>query len=430
MKLRKFFSPLWLRRFIFSMGLLLILLAFAADWLGIGDAARFGRNQLFSLVIGLFAIAIGFLFRPEDMRDLKSFGVRLLALYKGAAILLLNTMVLIIMLEMGAFVIIRSLNKANSPDNPPVSRPVRAWEAAYWPELNASAGAQFYPSTIWRNRPYLGETIQVGENGIRQTPGADCVEDAYRVFTFGGSALWGLGSPDWGTIPAYLQAGLDEHLNQPVCVINFGQNAFVSSQELTEFILQLQQGNVPDFVIFYDGFNDISAALYEKFAPNPYIRQSEMDFKFEQPALSLVSHSNLYMLLNQLVASPQNKVESDKTIAQVIQTLQGNYKIVSTLADTYQFGYAFYLQPLIILGNKPFTPFEQFQMSKEQLTSISTYQSVYTTMEKEGAQFPHLYSLANVFDTTEAQIYLDFVHLFPEGNEIVAQEMLSILFEK
>ncbi|MDH5513912.1 MAG: hypothetical protein OEY45_01995 [Gammaproteobacteria bacterium] len=48
---------------------------------------------------------------------------------------------------------------------------------------------------------------------------------------------------------------------RPVCIQNYGQNGFVSTQDLIELIRQLQQGNVPSLPVFYSGYNDAFAAF-------------------------------------------------------------------------------------------------------------------------------------------------------------------------
>jgi hypothetical protein len=69
-----------------------------------------------------------------------------------------------------------------------------------------------------------------------------------------------VGAPDWGTIPAYLQEELEERFNGAVCVVNYGEDGFASTQEVILLLIELQRGNVPDAVIFYDGVNDVTAA--------------------------------------------------------------------------------------------------------------------------------------------------------------------------
>jgi lysophospholipase L1-like esterase len=72
--------------------------------------------------------------------------------------------------------------------------------------------------------------------------------------------VWGTGSPDWATTPAFLQSGLQALKGRPVRVVNFGESGWVSSQGLIELIWQLKSGNYPDLVLFYDGSNDVYAA--------------------------------------------------------------------------------------------------------------------------------------------------------------------------
>jgi hypothetical protein len=41
--------------------------------------------------------------------------------------------------------------------------------------------------------------------------------------------MWGLGSPDWGTIATYIQQALNETRNTKICVVNFGMNGYYSA---------------------------------------------------------------------------------------------------------------------------------------------------------------------------------------------------------
>ena len=66
--------------------------------------------------------------------------------------------------------------------------------------------------------------------------------------------------PGLGNNLAYLQKGLEQLHDGPVCVVNFGESAFVSTQGVLTLLRQLQLGNVPQLVIFYDGLNDVYSA--------------------------------------------------------------------------------------------------------------------------------------------------------------------------
>jgi hypothetical protein len=126
------------------------------------------------------------------------------------------------------------------------------WAERYWYEMRLSRTQQYYPFVGWRRAPFKGETIEIDQNGIRLTPGGDCGATSFKVFTFGASAMWGTGSPTWGTISANLQKGLEKLRPGLVCVMNYAESAYVSTQDIIMLLLQLQSGNVPDVVLFYN----------------------------------------------------------------------------------------------------------------------------------------------------------------------------------
>ena len=92
--------------------------------------------------------------------------------------------------------------------------------------------------------------------------------------------MWGTGSPDWGTIPANLQKGLEKLRQGPVCVMNFAESAYVSTQDIIMLLLQLQSGNVPDLVVFYNIAGDISAA-YQSGRAGVHANLDEIAARFE-----------------------------------------------------------------------------------------------------------------------------------------------------
>src|SRR5262249_16388989 len=142
-------------------------------------------------------------------------------------------------------------------------------------------------------------------DGIRLTPGAECGANSYKVFTFGGSTMWGTGSPDWGTIPAYLRAHFAASRHGPDCVVNFGESAWVSTQGLIQLMLELQSGNVPALVIFYEGANDVYAAYQSGRATHQNLNQ--LAAKLEQskrprPFVAWIKSTSSFYLFNRLMA--------------------------------------------------------------------------------------------------------------------------------
>jgi lysophospholipase L1-like esterase len=80
------------------------------------------------------------------------------------------------------------------------------------------------------------------------------------VWFFGASALFGAGQRDGYTIPSQF-ARIAEGAGIPVVVRNFGRPATSSWQELELFEQRVGHGEKPDFVVFYDGFNDLNTQL-------------------------------------------------------------------------------------------------------------------------------------------------------------------------
>ena len=76
---------------------------------------------------------------------------------------------------------------------------------------------------------------------------------------FGGSTMWVRAARDDETIASWLQHMLDSR-HSCVDVTNMGQNGYVNTQEALLLAEQLQRGDIPNVVIFYDGYNEVFAA--------------------------------------------------------------------------------------------------------------------------------------------------------------------------
>jgi hypothetical protein len=264
-----------------GIGGAIIILALVTDKLGLGTPGSFGLGQFLLLLMGFILALVG------------SLGKKFINLYRGIAIIILNTILLLALLELGAIVVSRLELFSSYRENILTSYlkipyySSQDWTQIYWQEARGAENYRYKPFVIWRHQPFTGETVNINQEGTRQTPGASCNTEAFKVFIFGGSTVWGWGSPDWGTISAYLQKGLETETEMPVCVENFGEDGYVSTQGLIELIVQLQSGNIPDMVIFYDGVNDVYAA-YESGKPGVHPTLSKIEAKFEEREQLLV----------------------------------------------------------------------------------------------------------------------------------------------
>jgi lysophospholipase L1-like esterase len=316
----------------------------------------------------------------------------------------------------------------------------QAWAKQYWKEFSLSRKELYHDYVFWRRAPFTGKFININHDGIRLTPGADCSANSYKVFTFGGSTMWGTGSPDWGTIPAYLQSGLKALTTKPVCVVNFGESAWVSTQSVIQLMLELQSGNVPALVIFYEGANDVYAAYQSGRATHQNLNQ--LAAKLEQgksppPLVTWIKSTNSFYLLNRLMATLRPKprestnlinyktmgIDTATLTDSMVETYIGNYEIVNALAQKYGFKALFFWQPQIAVGEKSLTN-EELEMKRElDPAVIEFYQSVYHRVQQVAKKYKNLYYIADTFDSAKSQIYIDQVHVTPVGNRLIAERI-------
>ncbi len=361
--------------------------------------------------------------------------------YRSLALILLNTLVLLMGLEWGARAILRSEPFFWYADPNAVFDPTtlsyyqaQAWTADYWRELSRYR-MRYRPYVGWRGASLESTTINIDEQGLRRTPEAGCTPQAYTVFMFGGSTLWGDGAPDWGTIPAYLQQSLQAVGEDPVCVVNFGEVGFVSTQNLIRLITQLQVGHVPDLVIFYDGANEVYAA-YQSGQAGSHINLQSITEKFERrehPLLTFLKGKALFKLAQGLVAKQKPTtyqtmgLPSGDLAETVVQIYLKNYEMVAVLAQHYGFDYVFFWQPALVSGQKPLTVEEQAIKDAMEPALVLLFETTYQRLEHAVAAHLRLHDLSHVLDEQTVQIWFDPVHITPEGNALVAQAMLGVL---
>jgi hypothetical protein len=282
------------------------------------------------------------------------------------------------------------------------------------------------------------------------TPGADCSATSFKVFAFGASEMWGTGSPDWGTIPAYLQKGLAKLRPGPVCVMNFAEHAYVSMQDVIMLLMQLQSSNIPDVVLFYNIGSDIYSA-YQSGRAGMIENFDQIAARFEgrqEPStvVDWLRNTSAYVLIDKLMGKlmiakpPQQEPTPRKLVTyesmgidvaqlseSIVQDYLGHYKIVSALAQKYGFKYFFFLPPNLALGNKPLTPEEQ-EMAHNLESEAAYYKlviAVYRTIEREHSKYQNFYSMAHIFDHHDSLVFIDPGHVTPIGNQLIAKGILD-----
>lgn len=302
----------WARRLSLTGGALLVLLGLTADLLHFGQPG-FGERQILLVAGGVLLLLTGLLLKrasaaaPEAAPSSPPAGARLVTAYRTLAIVLLNALLGLLVLNGAAAVGLHLTDRLGwtRPLDPELGSPllqIATLRAAHqiagrfgaqgasvlalddarlgaiypgWPRARIAAllaesrgrALRFDPWTQFREKPFRGRFFHVVEPGYRQVrdPGPWPMDRAaHNVWVFGGSTTFGYGLADEQTIPSHLQEALRaRHPGAPIHVYNFGQGYFYSAQELALFTSLLTSsplpGGPPEIAVFVDGINEHQA---------------------------------------------------------------------------------------------------------------------------------------------------------------------------
>lgn len=108
---------------------------------------------------------------------------------------------------------------------------------------------EYVPFRIWGTMYQKGRYINVDKTDLgllRKTINVvrkECQgKPVTKIWVFGGSTVYGIGAPDWGTLPSYLSAGLQGVSDDCVEVSNLGVAGYVTNQEVILLMEELKRG--------------------------------------------------------------------------------------------------------------------------------------------------------------------------------------------
>lgn len=312
---------------------------------------------------------------------------------------------------------------------------------AYWKEFVANWGEAFAPYYHWRRKEFHGRFINIDADGVRATPKPPLAPNAKKIFVFGGSTTWGTGAKDGETYPALLQAALGGRYD----VTNYGETAYVSTQEVIYLMKLLADGKVPDIVIFYDGVNDGYAGVYSPAVPrDPHGMRAFFDKVEQEKTWSglhfLIAKSNYAKLAAKLTgdaASAATK-EWDKKVepkiaenaAKTLDDYEANIRQVRALGAAYGFKSYFFWQPHLLSGTRAASvPFETRIIERQSPVMVESQRALYELAKKRlsGREDENIYFLGNIFDDFDGPLYIDWHHVGVGGNRVIADEMKKAL---
>lgn len=292
---------------------------------------------------------------------------------------------------------------------------------------------QYEPFVGWKTLPYNGKTTHISKDGLRtHTTQKEVGESKTVVRFFGGSTMWGEGSDDQHTIPA-----LFNDLNPQYEVFNHAQLAYNSRQELDELISMYSRNEKADVVVFYDGVND-AAFLCPKVIKDlpahrlvPMYREKLYARKYAvvKALLFEIFAEDILQVIQRISAPPEadnalyDCVSNPDKAEAIAEIMMKNWEMAHEIVTRRNGQFIAVLQPAAFIGNPRTDHLHLDKALGENLKKI------YSLLRQKITErnHPWIVDLSHTFDGNE-YIFIDFCHVSPNGNAIIAREISKTLF--
>lgn len=274
--------------------------------------------------------------------------------------------------------------------------------------------------------PFQGETITIDRLSVRLNGRAAGSPRQARVWVFGGSAIWGDGVPDGMTIPAYLEQATGWR------TANYGQLGYTAHQGLNWLMNEYVEGGRPEYVIFYDGYNEVAVQCRDDLG----IRSTQNETRIRDllsrndvdvPRTLGVIGPSLAFLRNFAGDQPAPDYDCDKNeekATMVAKALVQDWLTAKFIVESNGGKFLPVLQPSAFVGS-PNTGYLESVRTKE--NQRRQHAAVYPKFRAELAKAGLAYlDLTGVFDG-DAMIFIDQAHVIPRGNEMVAAKLRDAL---
>lgn len=365
----------------------------------------------------------------------------------------LIVILLFLILEFFSFIVISFNNFVNNGE-PYISSKLKTdvfsdkeWAEDFLEEY-IKRESEYYPYVEFRLKPFKGKYFNINSDSTRKTDNPCKNRNSIRIFMFGGSATFSPGTRDNNTIPSYISRKLCAE-SISVEVTNFGQVGYVNSQEMIQLLLELRSGNIPDYVIFYDGFNEVYSSYQNKIAGLPMnLENRRIEFgsryKFnliipltQTNFMQIITTPKLKTITTPIVGMfPKKKILINNNLTDLAYTAVGIYlqnkKTIDLLGAEYNYTAFYFWQPAIytkkVLSDDEKRVLSYVEKKRSDSDIEKLFEEAYKIIGSyEGDRF---YDLSLVFDNINNSIYYDNVHVSDEGNEIIANRMVDLIKNK
>lgn len=356
--------------------------------------------------------------------------MKILKVFKIIAINLVTFAILLIIINWacGAYLIRTTKNKRHQLPN--YSNNYEHAKAVF-ADYNRIAH-QYEPFVGWKTLPFKSKTTTISKDGLRTHHHKQEVSGKGKVVRFfGGSTMWGEGSDDQHTIPALFNSS-----NPQYVVYNHAQLAYNTRQELDQLISVYSRVEKTDIVIFYDGVNDAAFLCPKVIKELPAHRLVPM-YRERLYAGNLAMVKELFMKIfvedilkviqkvtyrstsgNSLYDCAGNPIKAEA----IAEMMMKNWEMAHEIVTRRNGQFIAILQPAAFIG-VPKT--DHLQLDDELRRN---FQEIYKLLKAKIAarNYPWIVDLSNKFDGN-AYIFIDFCHVSPNGNEIIAEEISNVV---
>jgi lysophospholipase L1-like esterase len=310
------------------------------------------------------------------------------------------------------------------------------WARQHFIEYDNLTKGYYKSFYAWRRPEYHGQTINIDENGQRRTFAPPGAEPDKTIVFFGGSTTWGTGANDEATIPSFFA-----RKNPSYRVINFGETGYVAHQSLNRFMERYFAGFRPDVVVFYDGVNDVWNKCRRENDPFSHSREHQIRRVLQEYQevswLSLIDPMrDLAGRVQRTLMTRKRKAEAESydcyekpaKAEQVARVLISDWSIVKKLVEGYGGTFIGVLQPQAYGSETKLDHLTLDPSLGRQYEAV--YPVIVDLLQREFPDLaPNFVDLRTALDAPD-YFYIDWCHLSPNGNEIIAGRISEAVTER
>jgi hypothetical protein len=307
------------------------------------------------------------------------------------------------------------------------------WAEKFFEEKNETQ-SEYRSYYGWRKLPFNGITIQIDSSGVRRTIQSPEESDKLPVAIFlGGSTMWGMGVSDEYTIPSCFA----RRSNWKYKTLNFGESGYCAYQSFQFFQLKIINGLKPNLVISYDGTNNTPyrGNYFAHARENQIIERmkgadSEPEYKpyFLKPTRDLISNIKQYFISQKKPSFNNIPVFSKGRNRKAAIELLESWLLMRQTCSLINAEFICVLQPNAFVGKPILNNIKDELKYNPYQNGYNYYDDVIELLDssKYSILKDNFINLTSAFDSIP-NVYIDFCHVSPNGNEIIADLLIQHL---